>query len=170
MKINTKSKLVLFVLLVATLALTVRAVNSNVYANTFTELKVNIPTGDDAKTIEYSKLTGAKYCVYGPYEGYNSTKISLKNDIETYIEVAISGESDIKNGQIISNTSSQGNTIESTINVNSYITNDKGQYYILIGAKDIKNLRGTLKTVSDSSANKKNNEWNNYKWEKWNDN
>lgn len=117
------------------------------------QIDINIPDSSVAKKIKYSELndkdSNIKFCIYGPIysDKKDYLKISLSNDIKTKMVVATSYKNDIGSGDLMSNTIGDG-YIEGNLNT---ITDGEGKYYIFVGAKDFKNLNGTIEIYESDS-------------------
>lgn len=117
------------------------------------QIDINIPDSSVAKKIKYSELndkdSNIKFCIYGPIysDKKDYLKISLSNDIKTKMVVATSYKNDIGSGDLMSNTIGDG-YIEGNLTT---ITDEEGKYYIFVGAKNFKNLNGTIEIYESDS-------------------
>ncbi len=112
--------------------------------NGYETIAIDNPSKDDASYLELNWLKGYYYYAYGPfYAGKQAEEkdviFNVKNEIDGQLLIATAKNKECVNG--INNTFSSNSSYSGSISI---ITNDDGYYYVIVGAKDIRNLKGTI--------------------------
>lgn len=105
-------------------------------------ISVNIQKTD--KLI--SATHGRRYKVYGPFNGSKGDTVSctLNNNIESRLEIIVSGQGKSTENVIMSNTAKYGKSFTATLSIGKDILNKNQQFYVFIGSDNIDKLTGTI--------------------------